>query len=182
MPISGRGWELFIQRKSEQVRNGRTRTIGTYQVFHDGEGQDDLTGIAVESKGPGDNAVRGNGRRIEAGHYPIGTQAGAHYVSIGYLVSTDCDQTPKPGIELLSSGTGNRTEILVHPGHGFLASIGCINLSDPLHDGTIDIPFVNSRDRVIAAIKDLRAFSGNLFPHYNGQPIANAFVVIDGEP
>lgn len=180
MPISGRGWELHIVRQSEQTRNGRRRTIGTYQVFHDGAAQPALSGTSVETKGPGNNQVSGNGRRVEAGTYPLATQAGSHYVTIGYVVTTDPDQTPKPGMELLN--TNNRTEILVHPGHGFLASIGCINLTVPLPSGNDDIPFVDSRDRVIAAIDDLKAFAGQNFPHKNGFPIANAFVVIDGEP
>jgi hypothetical protein len=180
MPIAGKGWELFIQRESVQSRGGRRRTIGTYQIFHDGVAQTKLSGTSVETKGPGDNKVAGNGRRIEAGTYPLATQAGKHYVTIGFLVTKDPDQTPKPGLELRN--TGNRSEILVHPGHGFLASIGCINLTGPLSSGATDIPFVNSRDRVIAAIDDLKAFGGASFPHHNGQPIANATVVIDGEP
>jgi hypothetical protein len=180
MPIAGTGWELFIQRKSEQSRGGRRRTIGTYQIFHDGAAQAGLSGTSVETKGPGDNKVAGNGRRVEAGTYPLATQAGTHYVTIGFLVTDDPDQTPKPGLELRN--TGNRSEILVHPGHGFLASVGCINLTAPLKSGTTDIAFVNSRDRVIAAINDLKAFSGASFPHHNGQPIANATVVIEGEP
>jgi hypothetical protein len=180
MPIAGRGWELFIQRSSEQTRGGRRRTIGTYQIFHDGAPQAALRGTSVETKGPGDNKVAGNGRRVEAGTYPLATQAGTHYVTIGYLVSDDPDQTPKPGLELRD--TGNRSEILVHPGHGFLASVGCINLTRALKNGTTDIPFVDSRNRVIAAIDDLKAFCGPSFPHHNGQPIANATVVIEGEP
>lgn len=180
MPIAGTGWELFIQRKSEQTRGIRRRTIGTYQIFHGGVKQAGLSGTSVETKGPGDNRVAGNGRRVEAGTYPLFTQAGTHYVTIGFLVSNDPDETPKPGLEL--GNTGNRSEILVHPGHGFLASIGCINLTSALKSGATDIPFVNSRDRVIAAIDDLKAFSGAGFPHHNGQPIANATVVIDGEP
>jgi len=180
MPIAGSGWELHITRQSEQNRRGRVRTIGIYQVFHDGSRQDGLSGTAVEAKGPGNNAVRGNGRRIEAGRYPLATQAGSHYVTIGYLISTDPDQTPKPGIELLS--TRNRSEILVHPGHGFLASVGCINLTAPLASGNTDIPFVDSRDRMIATLNNLKAYCGAKFPHYNGQPIADAWVVIDGEP
>lgn len=180
MPITGAGWELHIQRQTTQTRGTRSRTIGVYQVFHDGRPQAGLSGTAVETKGPGDNRVAGNGRRVEAGAYPLATQAGSHYVTIGYRVSADSDQTPKPGLEL--TDTGNRREILVHPGHGFLASIGCINLTAPLADGATDIPFVDSRDRVIAAIDDLRAFLGDTFPHHNGRPILNAHVVIDGEP
>jgi hypothetical protein len=180
MPISGNGWELHIVRKLEQDRSGRSRTIGDYQVYRDGVPQPSLQGTSVETKGPGDNKVRGNGRRLEAGTYPLATQDGTRYVTIGYIVSPDPDQTPKPGLELRS--TGNRTEILVHPGHGFLASVGCINLTARLASGKSDIPFVDSRDRVIAAIQDLRAYCGTSLPHYNGQPIAHATVVIDGEP
>lgn len=101
-------------------------------------------------------------------------------MTLGYIVTTDPDQTPKPGLELLN--TGNRTEILVHPGHGFLSSIGCINLCARLTSANADMPFVDSRDRVIAVIDDLRAYIGARFPHYNGQSIENAWVVIDGEP
>ena len=184
MAISGSGWELHIVRHEVQTRgqgaNARRRTIGNYQIFHDGVPQAGLSGTSVETKGPGNNQVSGNGRRVEAGTYPLATQAGSHYVTIGYLVTDDPDQTPKPGLELLN--TNNRTEILVHPGHGFLASIGCINLTADLASGDTNVPFVDSRNRVIAAIDDLKTFAGENFPHKNGHPIANAHVVIDGEP
>ena len=180
MDIRGKGWELLIIRKDVQQRRGRLRTVGTYQVFHDGDVQDQLSGTSVETKGPGDNQVQGNGRRLEAKAYPLATQAGLHYVSIGYLVSDDPDQTPKPGLAILQ--TGNRVGVLIHPGHGFLASIGCINLTARLTSGNVDIPFVDSRTRVIAVINDLKDFAGSAFPHHNGQPIAGASLVIDGEP
>lgn len=117
MPIQGGGWELHVRRQGVQTRGERHRTIGTYEIFHDGVPAG-LSGTSVESKGPGDNNIRGNGRRVEAGIYPLATQDGNHYVTIGFLVSDDPDETPKPGLELLR--TGRRTEILVHPGHGFL--------------------------------------------------------------
>jgi hypothetical protein len=182
MPIRGFGWEIHIVRKSVQSRRGRLRTVGTYQVFHNGTAQARLAGTSVEAKGKGDNSVEGNGRRVEAGTYPLGTAAGKHYVTIGYLVSDDPDQTPKPGLDLLRSHTGNRSDIFIHPGHGFLASVGCINLTGALAGASIDIPFIDSRDRVIAAINDLKAFAGSSFPHHNGHPIAQAWIVIDGEP
>ena len=34
--IYGTGWELLIKRERQDKRNGRTRTVGKYQVFHDG--------------------------------------------------------------------------------------------------------------------------------------------------
>jgi len=179
MPVTGSGWELHVLRQTTQNRNGRSRTIGQYKLYHDGVGTD-VSGWSIETKGPGDNKVMGNGRRIEAGTYPLGTHAGPHYVTLGYLVSDDPDQTPKPALEIRN--TEARTEILIHPGHGFLASIGCINLTAEIASGSVDIPFVDSRDRVIAVINDLKAFARASFPHYNNQPISGAYVVIDGEP
>lgn len=170
------GWVLRVVRKGEQARGGRRRTVGTYEVLHDGVSTA-LAGTTVEAKGPGDNVVRGNGRCVEAKAYPLATQEGEHYKTIGYLVSDDSDRTPKPGVELLD--TGARREILIHPGHGFLASIGCINLVGPLRDGSDDIPFRDSRDRVIAVIDDLRAYLGAAFPRHNGRTIPGARIVIE---
>jgi hypothetical protein len=70
MPIKGSGWELLITRQSVQTRGDRKRTIGKYKIFHDGAEQGGLAGTSVETKGPGDNKVAGNGRRVEAGVYP----------------------------------------------------------------------------------------------------------------
>lgn len=180
MPIAGSGWELLITRADVQERRSRLRTVGSYQVYHDGALQQALDGTSVETKGPGDNQVEGNGRRIEAGAYPLATQDGSHYVTIGYLNSSDPDQTPKPSLKLID--TGNRVGVLIHPGHGFLASIGCINLTSHLADGDVDVPFVDSRKRVIAVIDDLRTYTGRSFPHHNGHRISDAFVIVDGEP
>ena len=176
MPISGKGWELHVTRSAEQSRSDRRRTIGAYAIYHDGVATA-LTGTSVEAKGPGNNEIKGCGRCIEPGIYPLATHDGEHYKTIGYITSDDCDQTPKPGLELRK--TDYRDAILIHPGHGFLASIGCINLTASLADGSVDIAFINSRERVVAAIKDLRAYLGDGFPHYNGQPITKARVVID---
>lgn len=178
MTISKDGWVLRIIRTGEQERDERRRTVGRYEIFHD-KVSIGMSGTSVEAKGPGDNVVRGNGRCIEIGEYPLATQDGEHYKSIGYLVSDDSDRTPKPGLELLN--TGARREILVHPGHGFLASIGCINLTAPLADGASDIPFVDSRDRVIGAIDDIKTFLGEDFPHHNGRAIPRAWVLIEDE-
>jgi hypothetical protein len=182
MNITGSGWEFFIQRQSEQTRDGRTRTVGTYQIFHDGDAQGGarMSGMVAESRGPGANAPGGNGRRIREGRYPLFTQDGGHYVTIGYVISGDFTDTPKPGLELKE--TDERSEILIHPGHGFLASIGCINPCTSLPDADENIDFEPSRDRVIEIIDDLKDFAGHDFPARNGHRIPNAFVVIDGEP
>jgi hypothetical protein len=184
MPILGVDWEFHIVRRSEQVRShdGKRRTVGSYQVFHDGVRQTatGLSGTVAETRGPGANAPAGNNRRVEEGRYPLATQAGTKYVTIGFRDSLNPAHIPRPGIELLE--TGRRKEILIHPGRGFLSSIGCINPCTRLPDASEMIDYPGSRRRVIAIIENLRAFLGSRFPTQNGRPIPRAFVVIDGEP
>jgi hypothetical protein len=184
MPITASGWEMHIVRKSEQRRpsDGKVRTVGTYQIFHDGVAQTGtgMKGMVAETRGPGANAPAGNNRRIEEGRYPISTQDGAKYVTVGYKLSESATAKPKPGIELNS--TGKRSEILIHPGQGFLASVGCINPCTSLPNAGETIDFAPSRKRVIAVIEDLKAFLGSGFPTKNGKKIPRALIVIDGEP
>ena len=71
---------------------------------------------------------------------------------------------------------------MIHPGRGFLSSVGCINPAKSLGSKDTDIDFQDSRSRTIALIDDLKAFLGAKFPSKNGKPIPNAFVVIEGEP
>ena len=184
MAITGIGWEFHIVRKSEQKRasDGKRRTVGTYQIFHDGVKQTGagLSGMVAETRGPGANKPAQNNRRVEEGRYPLFTQAGTKYVTIAYKDSESTSAKPKPGIELKE--TGSRSEILIHPGQGFLSSIGCINPCTSLPDATEMIDFVPSRKRVIAIIDDLKGFTGAAFPTTNGKKIVNAFVVVEGEP
>jgi hypothetical protein len=182
MPIRGEGWEFHLVRSSVQRRasDGKKRTIGRYQVFRNGAPVAGLAGVTAESHGPGDNRVAQNGRRIEPGRYPLATQADTKYVTLNYTPNTNQAAIPRPGIELLS--TGARREILIHPGIGFLASIGCINLATSLPHAGEPISFPGSRRRVIAIIDDLKAFLGGRFPTTNGRPIPDAFAVVDGEP
>lgn len=184
MPITGIGWEFHIVRKSEQRRasDGKRRTVGTYQVFHNGVKQTGagLSGMVAETRGPGANKPAGNNRRVEPGRYPLFTQDGSKYVTIGYKDSESVTAKPKPGIELKE--TGQRQEILIHPGTGFLSSIGCINPCTSLPNAEEPIDFVPSRKRVIIIINNLKAFCGDAFPTKNGKRIPNAFVVVEGEP
>lgn len=184
MPILGQGWEFHVIRKEEQRRSsdGRRRTVGTYKVFHDGVPQigTDFSGMVAEAKGPGANTPVGNGRRIEEGRYPMATQDGTRYDTWGYKEDDDPDVEPKPGLELRK--TGDRGEILIHPGRGFLSSIGCINPCTSLPNANEPIDYVGSRQRVIAIIENMKAFLGASFPPTNGKRIPRAFVVIDGEP
>jgi hypothetical protein len=180
MPITGSGWEILIQREREERHNKRRRTVGHYQVHRDGVLVAGLSGACAEARGPGDNAEEDNGRRVEPGRYPLFTQAGGKYVTIGYKIATLPSVLPKPGIELKE--TGERREILIHPGYGFLSAVGCINLTTALPLAESRMDFVDSRDRVIAVIDDLRAFLGANFPTKNGRAIPNAWAVIEGEP
>lgn len=184
MPIQHSGWELHIVRNSEQRRSsdGKRRTVGRYQVFHDGVAQTGagLSGTVAETRGPGKNAPAGNNRRIEVGRYPLFTQDGVKYVTIGFKNSESPTASPKPG--LLLEETDERVGILIHPGNGFLSSIGCINPCTSLPNAAEQIDYAPSRRRVIAIINDLKAFAGIGFPTSNGHRIPLAFVVIDGEP
>ena len=180
MPIVGTDWEMHIVRKSVQSRGRSRRTVGTYKVFHDGKAVAGLSGMVAESPGPGDNSTPDNGRRIEAGRYPLLTQDGGKYATIGYTANRNPAALRRPGIEL--DNTGKRTEILIHPARGFLWSIGCINPCTSLPNAAEDIEFDNSRSRVIALIEDLESFLGRSFPSQNGKKIPRAFVVLDGEP
>jgi hypothetical protein len=117
---------------------------------------------------------------VEEGRYPLFTQDGEKFVTIGFRDSESPTARPKPGLELKE--TDKRTEILIHPGQGFLSSIGCINPCTSLPNADEPIDYVPSRNRVLAIIDDLRAFGNGTFPTRNGRRIPNAFVVVDGEP
>lgn len=182
MPINGVDWELHIIRHSEQINSiGKRRTVGTYQVYHDGvaQAQLDLSGTMSETRGPGANSPAGNHRRVEEGRYPLYTQKGGKYVTIGYASSINPAVKPKPGLELKE--TGARTEILIHPGSNFLSSVGCLNPCTSLPSPSEMIDFKSSRRRVISIIEDLKNYISD-FPAKNGQKIPHAYVVIDGEP
>ncbi|MCX6316623.1 MAG: hypothetical protein NTW29_04995 [Bacteroidetes bacterium] len=184
MPITGIGWELHVIRKTEQKRSsdGKIRTVGRYQVYHDGVAQTGagLSGTMAETRGPGANKPTGNKKRIEEGRYPLNTQDGDNYVTHNYKESESTTATPKPG--LLVANTNQRIGILIHPGKNFLASVGCFNPCTSLSNETVLIDYVPSRKRVIAMINDLKNYSGTAFPATNGKRIPNAFLVVEGEP
>lgn len=180
MPISKKGWEILIVRTGTQRRpsDGKVRTLGTYQVYHDGKAVPGLAGMTAEPRGPGSTTVRS--RRIAQGHYPLATQSGGKYSTLHYTQNPNPAALRRPAIELLR--TAARSEILIHPGIGFLSSVGCINLCTSLPNSAEPISFPGSRRRVIALIDDMKAFLGSAFPRKDGQAIPRAAAVIAGEP
>lgn len=179
MPIAGRGWEMHVVRTGEQHRSGKTRTVGRYQVYRDGSPVPGLSGLTAEPGGPGDNATADCGLRVEPGVYALATHDGDSYCSIGYIVDASHRVLRKPALRL--DATGVRTDILVHPGHDFLASLGCLNPAGDLATGDTDICFDDSRRRVIALINDLERYAGDAYPRHNDHGIAQASVVIEEE-
>jgi hypothetical protein len=182
MPITGEGWELRILRLGIQSSGSLRRTYGTYQVFLDGSPILEISGNACECQGPGENSVAESDKRIEQGRYPLYTQFGTRYRTIGYSADLSTPaRTPMPGI--LVGDTGNRVAILIHPGHPpslYLSSIGCLNLTKPIAD-TDEMEFFESRARVISVIDSLRVFSPNAFKNQTSTDL-NAWLVVDGEP
>lgn len=182
MPITGNGWELHVNRLGMQRSGGFVRTIGTYQVYLDGQPVADLAGFMCERPGPGDNSRPGNGKRIEAGRYPLWTQYGK-YRSTGYSTDTAVPgKSPMPGIRL--EATGRRVGILIHPAHPptlYLSSIGCFNPSGPL-DGSQSIDFWDSRRRTLALLDSLRDYARQAFADDVMTRIGKAVMVVDGEP
>jgi len=183
-------WEIRIERRSVQKHGDEERTVGTYQVYHDGQkatgtikvdGFDvPLSGTTAESRGPSQNDKRadeGHPTRIVARSYPMQTSGGPAYLTHGYR-QDETMVAPMPGLEL--KDTGRRTDILIHPGkEEFRSSVGCINLCTHLNTPGEIINYRGSRRRVIALIEDLKAVLGAL-PGAD-QPIPNASVVIGEE-
>jgi hypothetical protein len=188
MPIEKQGLEILIERLAEQTgmvgASPRRRTIGRYAVYIDGVELAGLSGTIAEQKGPSDSTKTGNDfdRRIAPGRYPLFTQDGTKYKTIGYrdtaAARKDFVHKPRPGIELME--TGDRTEILIHPASGFLSSEGCIHPSGPLPDGSARIDHEHeSRPRVVALIEAMKGYCGAAFPAANGQRIPDCWCVID---
>jgi hypothetical protein len=178
------GWELRVERMGLHQRGALVRTYGRYVVAIDGIIQPHLAGFMLESRGPGDNSAPDNGRRIEAGRYPLTTHFRS-FVSTGYSSSTSAiGEPPMPAVRLLE--TGRRTGILVHPVYPpedklYVASVGCLNPTGPLAPEQ-SADFRDTRQRVIALIDSLRQFRPSAFAQAIPTQIVGASVVIAGEP
>ena len=102
-----RGQRLGIVREatwSPAPSGERSPHLWCYQVFIEGEPVANLSGYICECAGPGDNTTLGKKEhlRIREGRYPLSTQFGPDYRSVGY---TDDETHPMPGFLLLETET-----------------------------------------------------------------------------
>ena len=177
--IPATGWTLLVRRLRTEKRVSKpyARTVGTYQVYVDGQPVVGVTGMTVEREGPGDNGPVGKAghRCIEAGTYPLRGHDTENYASVGF--ATDGDH-PRPAIEV--GDTAARTAILIHPASGYGSTIGCVNLAGRLDDADSDFSLTDSTARVIALINDLHRHSGGELPREG--VIANCHLVVVDPP
>jgi hypothetical protein len=132
--------------------------------------------------------VKTSHSRIAAGRYALSTHSGekdkkrniVKYQTNGYIKSPGIQDLPRPAIRYLS--TGHREGILIHPGNGYIWSIGCFNPGKNLKTADDNLKFAESRSMVIAIIEDTKSYLGSRFPKSNNVEIPNAFAVIEGEP
>lgn len=160
--IPSTGWTLVVRRQRTERRESKnfSRTVGTYQVYRDGQPVSALAGMTVEREGPGDNGLVGkeDHRCIEAGIYPLAMHHTGNYSTNRY--ETDGEH-PRPAV--LVGDTAERTGILVHPASGYGSTIGCFNLAGRLQGPDANLSLADSTRRVIAVIEDLRSYTGG-FP------------------
>lgn len=185
MAIPAIGFAIHLMRERVQRRATKTypRTVGRYQCYWNSAPIAGLEGFMVERGGPGDNtSAVGNkqDRRIRAGTYPLALHVGTKYRTVGFAESASHTAKPKPGLLLLD--TGERTVILIHPGMNWLWSVGCLNPSGALPNGSARVDYRESRAQTIAIIDAIRLRVGAAFPNRAGKPIPGAVIVIDGEP
>lgn len=177
------GFCIYLRRVRQEKRASMTfpRTIGEYQCYWNGAPLQGLAGQIVERGGPGDNTDEIGDlrdRRIVAGSYPVAIHEGVKYRTYRYSNDTTPAGRPKPG--LLVEKTDEREAILIHPGNGYLSSIGCLNPSVGLTNANSNIDFSDSRSRVIAIIEAMKGAMGDAFP--KSGKIPNATILIEGEP
>lgn len=149
------GFCFYLRRLREErgMQRAYSRTIGKYSCFWNGIEIPYLLGLTVERGGPSDNTKAvgdKNNLRICPGTYPLAAHSGPKYRTIGYKQSLNFSDMPRPGI--LLKETGERTEILIHPGQDYVWSAGCINLASRLVNAESRINYVDSRQKVVDII------------------------------
>jgi hypothetical protein len=180
IPTKIEGWVLRVRRLRQELRAGMSfaRTVGTYQVYHDGVPVEGLAGVTVERQSRGDGAAgKENRLPIGAGQYPLLVHATKKYATTKYHSN---GSSPRPALQVGHSSEG--AAVLVHPAGGYGSTLGCINLAGPLSGPRKNMTLADSISRVIAVIEDLRAYVGQSFPRKAGGRIADALILIEGEP
>ncbi len=182
IPDSGFCIHLKRVRQERWSSASFARTIGEYRCYWNGAAIEGLKGQMVERPGPGDNTTEvgdNHDLRIRAGAYRLAIQNGVHYKTYNYDQNgTTYEQIPKPG--LLLRDTEERSAILIHPGEGYVKSIGCLNPATGLTDADSAINFMDSRRQVITIIDTMKAKIGSRFPPSGTIP--EAIILIEGEP
>ncbi len=185
------GVALYVSRQRVERRSSgrpRVRTVGEYQVYLDGKPLSDpmLKGMMLEAKGPGANVPAQNGKRIEADVYPLRTHRGKKYMTFDFKATRSSSRKPRPGIQVgeadqtVSPVLKDRVAILLHPGSGFLWSVGCLNPSKPL-SRLQGMSWADSFDRTMALIDAMKKHVPG-FPSSNGKRIPDTVLVVEGEP
>ena len=173
------GFSVVIDRLSVQKASGsyRKRTIGYYICYWDGEMIEGLEGYIAEPRGPGSNYTNPGDYqdlRIEEGIYPLRIQGWK-----GSKYSTYFGKNENiPGI--LVGQTNQRTAVLIHPGKNFLSSVGCLNPTHELSNGSTLIKWGQSRKATINIIDAIKDHLGSKFP--KSGTIPNCHLIIRGEP
>src|SRR5262245_51211001 len=104
MPITGKGWELLVTRLGIHKSGAKQRTYATYQVFIDGKPVEGLSGHICECTGPGSTKREKPAKRIPQGRYPLSTQFGTKYQTIGFsTITKPPGKKPLPGILLMKT-------------------------------------------------------------------------------
>jgi hypothetical protein len=171
------GWVILVQRLRMEQRPKKTfaRTVGSYQVHHEGKPVTALAGTTVERQGPGDNGPTGHAHhnRIEAGVYALLTHRTAKYATTGFKKDGG---HPRPALGVEPRGA--RSAVLIHPAGEYGSTIGCINLSGPLEGPRNNIKLGDSVGRVIDVIGNLQAYAGVRFPKRVDAEIPDACLII----
>ena len=157
------------------------RTVSRYQAYFNRAPIAEISGMAVERQGPGDNGPTGvsQHRCLAAGTYPLFTHASGDtnkYRTIGYSTPANIKARPWPcvGVE----DTGSRSGILIHCAAGYLMSIGCINLTSSVVNAQTDLLFADSWSRVTALIDSIRSHLAGNFPNNNNVRLPGTSLVI----
>ena len=177
------GYIFCLDRIRTELRPelGFERTVSRYQAYFNRAPVAEISGMAVERQGPGDNGPTGVSQhcRIAAGTYQLFTHASIDtnkYETIGYSTPANIKVRPWPcvGVE----NTGSRSGILIHCAAGYLMSIGCINLTSNVANAQTNLLFSDSWSRVTALINNIKSHLGGDFPADNNVRLPNTSLVI----